>query len=532
MSFISEEKALASLDQKDLIQLVLKLRAQNRHIVAQQAQAIAEHQSNLMAVIENTDDYIVSVDTDYRILVCNSAYRWLIHELYEHDPQEGEHILGFMNPKVQEFWRPFYEKAFSGKADMAIVDRAINDQIRYYEVSFHPIKGLREAVTGATLFIKDITDRKLVEDTVRENQKMLASINRNIKEGIYRATEKDGLVYANDAFVNMFGYTSMEELLHSEVGQLYAEAATRDQLQSRIEKEGEFTNEEVVYLRKDGSRFYGMSSSIRWEDENGQVFYDGAVRDLTELIEAEHLLREQNKELKKVNAELDQFVYRTSHDLRAPLMSMAGLVNISRKAEDDSTRNYYLDLMETSINKLDLFIKDIIDFSKNARQEVKIHECELSVLLDEVVESLKPAAGQENFQLRLDVREHHPAYTDCHRLKVILRSLLSNAIRYQDADKAQHRIAVRLQVEKEWIHCEVKDNGIGIKAAYLDQVFDMFFRASSLSTGPGIGLYIAREATERLNGRITVHSVPGEGSTFSLKIPNCLHQKHRTPTSS
>lgn len=510
---------LSGFSRQELEEFVSDLLRENEKLKKKEDDKILELKANLEAVIENTDDFIVSVDTSYRILVCNNAYRWLIHELYGVDPQSGDHILGMMDPQTQDFWHPYYEKAFTGQAALTIVDRIIQGTQKFYEVTFHPILRDDNQTDGATIFIKDITDRKMVEDTIRENQKMLVSINRNIKEGIYRSTPKEGLIYVNKAFVEMFGYDSKEEMYALESTSLYADSTRYQELVNLLTEKHEFNNVEVLYVRKDGSHFYGMTSSLIWKDEDGNMYYDGAIRDMTEIIETEHQLREQNEELRKVNAELDRFVYSTSHDLRAPLMSISGLISISRMVDDKEKQFYYYDLMEQSITKLDNFIKDIINFSRNARTEVDLKEVDMRELIRQCQEDLQFATQYDHIRFQIEVEAQGTIYSDEKRLSIVIKNLLANAARYHDLEKEDPYILIRVIKKGDAFQIIVKDNGQGIKPKLIGKIFDMFYRASNQSKGTGLGLYIAKEAIEKLKGKIWVESEYGEGSTFYVEIP-------------
>lgn len=511
-----------AFSRKELEDMVVGLQSDNEQLKQKEDDKILELKANLEAVIENTDDFIVSVTTSYRILVCNNAYRWLIHELYGVDPKSGDHILGMMDPQTQAFWHPYYEKAFAGQAALTIVNREIQGTEKFYEVTFHPITRANGQTDGATIFIKDITDRKVVEDTIRENQKMLASINRNIKEGIYRSTPKEGLIYVNKAYLDMFGYEKKEEMYSLDVSQLYADPEVYKDTVELLLSGGEINNEEIVYARKDGSHFYGMMSSQVWNDEEGNSYYDGAIRDMTEIIETKHQLREQNEELRKVNAELDRFVYSTSHDLRAPLMSISGLISISKMVDDTEKQMYYYSLMEQSITKLDNFIQDIINFSRNARTEIEIKAIQPKELIQHCQEDLQFASQYEHIRFQIETGEVDTVYSDEKRLSVILKNLLANAARYHDLEKEDPYILVQVHKKENAFQLVVKDNGQGIQPKVIDKIFDMFYRGSNQSKGTGLGLYIAKEAIEKMGGKIWVESALGEGSTFFVEIPQSL----------
>lgn len=515
-----KEQDLNELTKSELIQLIHQLKTENQRINSQRRLQIDEHESNLAALIENTDDYIVSVDTSYRILVQNTAYGRLINDIYGQPLQEGDHILQYMDERLVEYWKPYYEKVFAGIPQRTIETRLKGDEKRFLEVSFHPIMGKDQEIKGASIYIKDITERKVAEDQIRSSQQLLSSINRNIKEGIYRSTPEEGLIYVNKAFVEMFGYSSVEEVLSLQSHVLYDDPQRRLELISLIDESSFMTNQEVLYVRKDGTRFYGMTSSIMHKEEDGKVYFDGAIRDVTEHIEKEHQLRQQNEELIKVNSELDRFVYSTSHDLRAPLMSIAGLINISRKSQSDAQRGYYFDLMEKSIQKLDNFIKDIINFSRNARSEIEVERIEVDHLVRNILEELKYSSEYHHLKFYVEVTGSGVIYSDQKRLTVIFSNLLSNAARYSEPSREESFVKIHVKTDDEFTTIQIQDNGQGIRPEHMQKIFQMFYRGNNNSKGSGLGLYIVRETMEKLQGRITVNSEYSEGATFTLELPN------------
>ncbi len=241
------------------------------------------------------------------------------------------------------------------------------------------------------------------------------------------------------------------------------------------------------------------------------------------LIDINHLqeleILEKNNLLIKTNAELDRFVYSTSHDLRAPLASILGLLNIARAEVDLKTAKHYMKLMEDRVRSLDVFIKDITDYSRNNRLEIRKDTINLKELADEVWENLRYAPEANTIDLQLDFPEHTIMENDRCRLKVILSNLISNAIRYHDLSKNNRFIRLAARANGHAFYLEVEDNGQGIDPQYKVKIFEMFFRAHEKSKGSGLGLYIVRETAAKLQGTVDVESQPGVGSVFTIRLP-------------
>lgn len=230
-------------------------------------------------------------------------------------------------------------------------------------------------------------------------------------------------------------------------------------------------------------------------------------------------MEKRNRELKKVNSELDKFVYSASHDLRAPLASVLGLVAIAR-LDNGKDREHHLNLIEKSILKLDGFISDIIDFSRNARLEIIKEEIHFEKLIHDVMDDLKYLDDSHNILRIVTITGQGSFYTDPRRLKIILSNLISNAFKYHALRKDNPFIEVNVEKSPRQAVIQVIDNGSGIAEQHLDSIFKMFYRGHETTKGSGLGLYIVKETVEKIEGTIEVNSATGNGSTFTVTLPS------------
>jgi signal transduction histidine kinase len=237
---------------------------------------------------------------------------------------------------------------------------------------------------------------------------------------------------------------------------------------------------------------------------------------------AERTLRKQNEELVKINKELDSFVYSVSHNLRAPLMSVLGLINLVQleNKDGDQTMNDYFEMMQQSIHKLDETLKEILDYSRNARSALTITEVDTEKMVGESFDRMKYMEGSDNISKSIKLGRRAAFYTDAYRLSVIINNLVSNAIKYRDVHKDHNKLEVTADVTETDLILSFRDNGIGIENEYLPKIFEMFFRATERSEGAGLGLYIVRETVDKLHGKISVESRIGEGTIFTVTLPN------------
>ncbi len=266
------------------------------------------------------------------------------------------------------------------------------------------------------------------------------------------------------------------------------------------------------------------------QDATGMVIkIVGIIIDITERKLAEEQLRFQNQELLRINAELDRFVYCASHDLRAPLSSLLGLINIFKIEPDEEARNRYLSLMQKSINKLDTFIQSIISYSKNSRLEISSQTVDFEELVKEAEETLQYMDRSKMVDIRLTTGGDSVFQSDVFRLKIIFNNLLSNAIRYSNPYVTSY-VNILVKTEDQKAIIVISDNGCGIARENLNKVFDMFYRASETNVGSGLGLYIVKEVILALKGKIEIQSDLGKGTTVRIELPN-LNQPDAALTS-
>jgi signal transduction histidine kinase len=241
--------------------------------------------------------------------------------------------------------------------------------------------------------------------------------------------------------------------------------------------------------------------------ETEQTLYDLATE-----------VRVQNQSLEKTNAELDRFLYSTSHDLRSPLMSIKGLVNIARREKDGEVVNMYLNMIMERADKLDFFIKDIIDYARNSRTDIECDPLDFDALIDEVWDNYRYMEGAERIRFTKEVSTEQVS-GDRSRILTLFNNLVSNAVKYHNVHHPDPYIRVSVVGSSTNARITIEDNGIGIQKDRLGKVFDMFYRAHDYSKGSGLGLYIVKEVVDKLNGNIRVSSIPMQGTTFTVALP-------------
>ena len=223
-------------------------------------------------------------------------------------------------------------------------------------------------------------------------------------------------------------------------------------------------------------------------------------------------------ELEAKNFELDSFVYRTSHDLRSPLASVLGLVEIMLKESDINDIHDCAKRIKSSIERLDTTVGSILEYSRNGNISIEEREVSIEIIWTQCLDTHRnmPNASEIKFNYKEESRAL--IKTDPFRLSIIFNNLISNAIKYYDPNKESF-VTLSANRNNDLLVLTLEDNGIGIPEDLQPNVFNMFYRASLLSHGAGLGLYIVKKAVDKLGGTITLKSKQGLGTTFTVTIP-------------
>ncbi|MBZ0244442.1 MAG: HAMP domain-containing histidine kinase [Cyclobacteriaceae bacterium] len=256
---------------------------------------------------------------------------------------------------------------------------------------------------------------------------------------------------------------------------------------------------------------YGLGMNIR--DKRKKIL-EKLVRKRTRELE------KANEELKLRNSELDRFVYSASHDLSSPLKSILGLINVAKLENPGADQLKYLNMMQTSVNKLESFIEEVIQYSRNARLSIRYESYQFKNFAADILQSYQYVINYDKISFEVEDNTGKPIITDGMRLKIILNNLISNAIKFHRIDtNPKPIIKIKREANLKNDVISVEDNGRGIESEYTEKVFEMFFRGTEEVPGSGLGLYILKEIVNRLNGEVNLKSEVGKETTFTITLP-------------
>lgn len=368
--------------------------------------------------------------------------------------------------------------------------------------------------------VRDVSERKRAE----EENRQLAMVANTTTNMVLLGNGEGRIEWVNPAFTRVTGYT-LEEVIGRKPGSFLlgpgSEKNVADFIRSRIKSGLGFKDVEIINYKKDGTPFWASIEVQPITDKTGKVVQFVAIQsDITERIATSQALMDRNEDLLKINAELDRFVYSASHDLRAPISSLLGLIEVARLEKDMDNMTKLLDMQKKSLLRLDQFIKDIVDHSRNTRLKVEPESINFRSLVNATFEQLQFMDNASRIDRTIEIDQEVPFFTAATRVEIVLKNLISNAVKYADLRKGKPYLKVQVKCTEESAEIRIKDNGEGIPTEARPKIFDMFYRASANGTGSGLGLYIVKEAIQKIGGTIQVDSEFGYGTEFVIQIPN------------
>ena len=386
---------------------------------------------------------------------------------------------------------------------------------------------------GFSKVTKDLTEQKILEDRLNETyQELLKSEERarllisGVKDyAIFLVSPEGSIASWNNGAKAIKGYEA-EEVLGKPISIFYLPDAVKGnfpqyELRKALE-EGRF-EDEGWRLRKDGSQFWAnVLITPIYNHEEQHIGFSKITRDLTERVRNEELMR-KNQELHRVNQDLDNFIYAASHDLKAPISNIEGLLGVLQDSiAPEALANEYnskiLSMMQESVNRFKKTIATLTDVVKLQSGNTQAASAvNISEILNEIILDMKQMVDFSNVTIRTKLDNTLSVFFSRSNLRSILYNLISNAIKYHHPDR-RPIIQINGREEHGFVVLEVKDNGLGMGNAEKGTIFRMFQRLHDHVEGTGVGLFMVRRIVENAGGKIEVQSQLGEGSTFTIYL--------------
>lgn len=254
------------------------------------------------------------------------------------------------------------------------------------------------------------------------------------------------------------------------------------------------------------------------EDQNRQL--TSLNRNLERMVDARTIeLQGANEALKRVNDELDNFIYKTSHDIRGPLASLKGMCNVAIMDVKDPLALEYFQKLDFTAEKLNTILTRLLIINQINNSSASYEPIDFNEIVEDVIVLEKKRGLPPNLKITKTIENGITFYSDKELMRIILENLIDNAIKfYNDSDRIDPFVEIKVEKEGNYLKVRVIDNGIGISQVNPDKIFQMFSRASERSGTGGIGLYLTKTATEKIGGQIDLKTTPEGYTEFFVKF--------------
>jgi PAS domain S-box-containing protein len=437
-----------------------------------------------------------------------------------------------IHPEEREEHIKIIQQKIENKDNTPIIYRILHkdNSVHFASLQLEFIENEKNEIYKLQGTVIDITENIKTQEELKESQeKFYKSFHSNLV-GKVIIDEDRVFLEANKTIANLLNTTREnligKNILEANVIELKnpLELEKRENLWEKLIKNGFIQDEEIYFRLKSGKEIPALVSAEPLKIKGKRNFLISII-DNTKRKEAENLLEAQNLELIKTNSELDRFVYSASHELRAPLTSIMGLINLILREKHEDDLIFKLDMMKQSVKRLDDFIKDIVQYSQNKHLELNTEVIDFKQMIQDSLDDLWYLENRKYITLQTKIEDNYNYSSDKKRISIIFNNLVSNAIKYHNIEQKNPIIDIKVITSSKGVSIEISDNGTGIPHTHLAKIFDMFYRVSNKVMGTGIGLFVIKEIITKLNGKIEVESQENIGTTFKIFIPHMTNKK-------
>ncbi|MBI2966395.1 MAG: PAS domain S-box protein [Bacteroidetes bacterium] len=381
----------------------------------------------------------------------------------------------------------------------------------FERMTFKKEKNGTRYLSGAFI---DITDKKIASESLKKSETRYRHLVEKMREGLVYVDANGHIEFVNDRFCDIFG-VPREDVTGKNIFELMTDRRQSEFIERKTEerRSGKSEQYDLPVLKKDGEKIWINVNASPITDDQGK--YCGTLSTISNITDR----KTAEEQLEFKIRELNTFLYRATHDMRSPLLSLLGLINIAKMEVPDPKSQNYFDLVRQSTERMDNILTDLVDIIKISQSAPVKQKINFPDIIEEIKKDLEFTPGFKEIRFDVENKFLGKYYSNRTFIRSILQNLIDNAVKFKKEKSADSMVRVTLIESNNFIRVEVYDNGSGIPSAIQDKVFDMFFRGNEKSTGTGLGLYIVKTAVDRLGGKIELTSREGLETKFTVYLP-------------
>jgi len=532
------QNKIAEQKLKDSKEELKKLNQELEQKVEERTKDLIKSEQQYRTTIDSLGDPLHVVDRELRIILINKNLKNWLAELKLETGMIGRRIsevFPFLPQKVYEEYKQVFN---TGIPLVTIEETILPDHNVITETRKIPIFS-EGKVNQMITIIRDITDKKEMENQLIESEENFRNMITNLDEGYYKVELDGKILYHNPAFSKIAGFDPSENLINKNQPFIWQNPEDQDRYKDELMKNGFIRNFTIPIKRFDGETIVVQVNAHLIRDENNNpIAIEGTFAEITEkfrleqeLLESEKKLREQNIELKKLDEIKNDFVTMAAHELKTPLISISGYTDyilIKHRSQLNVEITEDLLTVQRNVKRLEILMDQLLDVLKIDENELKLQKQQenVSMIINDCLNELSYLINEKNLEIILNIDHEIILNIDATRIFAVFTNLISNAIKFTP-DYGWIEIAAK-KVSSNYIF-EIKDNGIGLTEDDIKRLFKKFERIKPplvsnniniKDSGTGLGLYITRGIITAHDGEIEAQSEGvNKGSTFSFTLP-------------
>ena len=484
-------------------------------------QQLEESENRLKTLITNLQAGILLEDDQRKIILANPIFCKLFGIDAEPELMKGLDC-NLMADSTKNYFK--FPEVFLTRIQEILQQRetVIAEEItladgRIFERSYIPLFKDKQ-YNGHLWSYDDITIKKNYKESLEAERAKYSNIIANMQMGLVEVDNDDNILFANQAFGDMSGF-SLAELIGKNASALLLTNKNDTIIKEKLElrKTNKSDSYEVNVKTKNGDVRKWLISGAPNRNFNGEI--KGSVGIHLDITEQKKMENEKEKllhKLAKQNEYLNEYAHAVSHDLKSPLRSIHALlswIQEDNEKEFSGQTQEYLNQIRDKVEKMDNLIQGILTYSKIEAQKRAVEKIDLNEVVRNTIETIHiPKNITVTIENELPTME-----TNSFIMHQLFQNLISNAVNYNDKEKGVVAIA-STESKKHYIF-SVKDNGVGIDLKYQDKIFQIFESYSKNTQSTGIGLAIVKKIVDQCNGKIWLESQEGIGTIFFVKLP-------------
>ncbi len=532
------ENKIAEQKLKDSQEELKKLNQELEQKVEERTKDFIKSEQQYRTTIDSLGDPLHVVDKELRIILINQNLKnWLAELKLDKEilGRKISEVFPFLPQKVYEE----YEQVFNTGIPLVTIEETFLPEHNVItETRKIPIFS-EGKVNQMITIIRDITDKKEMENQLIESEENFRNMITNLDEGYYKVELGGKILYHNPAFSKIAGFDPSENFINKNQPFIWQNTEDQERYKEELMKNGFIRNFTIPIKRRDGETIVIQVNAHLIRDENDKpIAIEGTFAEITEkfrlaqeLLESEKKLREQNIELKKLDEVKNDFVTMAAHELKTPLISISGYTDyilIKHRSHLNVEITEDLLTVQRNVKRLEILMDQLLDVLKIDENELKLQKQQenVSMIINDCLDELSYLINEKNLEIILNIDHEIILNIDETRIFAVFTNLISNAIKFTP-DYGWIEIAAK-KVSSHYIF-EIKDNGIGLTEDDIKRLFKKFERIKSpliskniniKDSGTGLGLYITRGIITAHHGEIEAQSEGvNKGSTFSFTLP-------------